>query len=343
VIDDLEKSRPPVIIFNDTTFGLPDYDGITTMERDYNVSQYVLDHYQPLLDTDGQLVMIRDDLAASAPPPPKLSQPPVTTGLYFDMPSCNWGDIPNFFDVPSDVAQATSLELPLTSLGLRDVIQVSGWVFDESARRVPKAVLVVSGGRVIASAAPSTNRPDVAAALGTFSAQQSGFSVGLSVPPGTPFALYALNSDGSVSVIPDDHGTTGSALTAGSTLTTADGLRHIVREAKAATLVSSVDTQTVEQATMYSVQVPAGVSLSSYDWMDFGPANALGNAEVQLSDTEGMAPSHTIQLSSLNQSSRRLLVQVGSCLQWHGYQSKSLYLAVGSATARPSLSLLTSR
>ncbi len=42
-VSDLRHSRPPVVIFFDTTFGLPEYDGILSMERNYIVSEYILD------------------------------------------------------------------------------------------------------------------------------------------------------------------------------------------------------------------------------------------------------------------------------------------------------------
>jgi len=116
VIGDLEKSRPAVVVYFDTTFGLFVYDQLTSMERNYAVSQYILDHYTPLLDIDGQLVMIRNDLAASAPPPPSgLSSVPQTTGLYFDTPICNWGYVPNFLVVPPNVKDAQGTSVPVAS------------------------------------------------------------------------------------------------------------------------------------------------------------------------------------------------------------------------------------
>ena len=99
----LRRSCPPVVIFNDLTFGLADYDGIWSMEREYLISQYVLDNYQPILDVQGQIVMLRDDLMSAKPAPPTLVVPPITTGLYFaDEPACGWGDVPNFLDPPTD-------------------------------------------------------------------------------------------------------------------------------------------------------------------------------------------------------------------------------------------------
>ena len=112
-IRDLTRSRPRAVIYFDTTFGLPYYDGIISSVRNYLVSQYILDHYSPIIDVDGQLILIRSDLVGSVP----VSQIPgthsVVSDLYFQMPACNWGDTPNFLDFPSSrelaVAQRSSL------------------------------------------------------------------------------------------------------------------------------------------------------------------------------------------------------------------------------------------
>ena len=114
-VSDLRQSKPHVVLFNDVWFGIPDYDGIWSMERNYIVSQYILDHYRPLLDTHGQLVMLRNDLFREARPLSSLSQPPITRGLYFDLtlPACDWGDVPNFLIHPSSKAVYAGLNLPI--------------------------------------------------------------------------------------------------------------------------------------------------------------------------------------------------------------------------------------
>jgi hypothetical protein len=111
VIDDLERSRPPVVVFESDTIGLWEWDGINNNVRDYAVSQYVLDHYQPVLLTQGTLLLLRDDLMASRPPVPHLQERPVSTNLYFSNATCSWGDIPNF--LPSAPA-GSSIRLPVT-------------------------------------------------------------------------------------------------------------------------------------------------------------------------------------------------------------------------------------
>lgn len=114
----LKRSRPPVVIFTDVTFGLPDYDGIWSMERDFLISQYILDNYQPTVDVQGQIIMLRDDLVSTAPALPSLAVPPITTGLYFaGEPSCDWGDVPDFLDppAPSEIAAGVPVTTALVN------------------------------------------------------------------------------------------------------------------------------------------------------------------------------------------------------------------------------------
>lgn len=96
VIEDLERSRPPVAVFESDTIGLWEWDGINNNVRDYAVGQYLLDHYKPVLLTHGTLLLLRDDLMASRPPVPRLRQQPVSANLYFSGATCAWGDVPNF-------------------------------------------------------------------------------------------------------------------------------------------------------------------------------------------------------------------------------------------------------
>ena len=55
LIGDLEKSRPRLVIFTNDTFGLPAVDGFrgNAISQDalhsYAISQYILDHYRPLV------------------------------------------------------------------------------------------------------------------------------------------------------------------------------------------------------------------------------------------------------------------------------------------------------
>ena len=65
LIDELKTTRPPVVIYDATSIGLPTWDGITSDVRHYDVSEYVLRGWTPVLRTHGVLVMARNDLIAS--------------------------------------------------------------------------------------------------------------------------------------------------------------------------------------------------------------------------------------------------------------------------------------
>ena len=115
LVSDLRRSRPTIVIFNDLTNGLPVWDGVQNMVRHYDVSQYLLDHYVPLVDADGTLVLLRSDLAGRAPLP-HLVGTALTANLYFDAPTCAWGDAPNFLRVPGQpVARTRSGSPPASS------------------------------------------------------------------------------------------------------------------------------------------------------------------------------------------------------------------------------------
>jgi hypothetical protein len=98
LVNDLRKTRPPLVAFNSVTIGLPLWDGVENQVRHFEVSQYVLDGWTPLLETDGVLFLLRNDLMAHRPAAPPLSPAPVTTDLYSSQAECTWGDSANFLE-----------------------------------------------------------------------------------------------------------------------------------------------------------------------------------------------------------------------------------------------------
>ena len=161
VVSDLEKSRPPVAIFNDSSFGIPNYDGVPDGIRSYAIAEYLYTHYTPLVDYEGQLLGLRNDLVAGAPPLPPLPTGTLTSNLYFAGPACALGDIPNFFTGPSHPAVlphvTTDTRLVAAGPGL-----LSGWAIDPTTGDpVPTVVATDGAGRVVASAHTGFDRPDV--------------------------------------------------------------------------------------------------------------------------------------------------------------------------------------
>ena len=125
-IGDLRRSSPRIVIFQQRDFGLSSFDGLSGMERNYLVSEYLLDHYTPLLVVQSQLIMLRNDLIRSAPPLPKLATPVVTTNLYFRALGCNWGDVPNFFVPPPKAEISAGVTPPVAFDRIRPSPTASG-------------------------------------------------------------------------------------------------------------------------------------------------------------------------------------------------------------------------
>jgi hypothetical protein len=195
VIDDLKRSRPPVVIFDSTATGLPSWDGVANNIRHYEVSQYVLRGWTPILRTHGELLLLRNDLMAGRPPVPRLSVPPQTAGLWFGTHACDWGTVPNFL----------------------------------------------------------TSAP-----------------VGASVRVPVSWPTKTL------------------------------GVAHI----------------------------PAGVTIARYALLTLRAHGTIGPSGITISDlAAGGSTSHAIVLRALPASGAVLGVRVGSCLQWHGYQSRTLYVS----------------
>ena len=98
----LEASRPgAVVVGTDRTFNnLPAWDGAPNHVRHYDVSAYLLDHYVPVREVDGFVLMARRD-----------RQPQLDPELYYRVDLCGWRNVPNFFS-PRPSASAESVSLP---------------------------------------------------------------------------------------------------------------------------------------------------------------------------------------------------------------------------------------
>lgn len=101
LIGELRRNRPRLVVFTNDRFGQPGWDNVPNMVRHYDVSQYILDHYRPLLSIDGQIVYAAE--AAELPSPEslnlQLSHPAITKDLPFLGQGCDWGYAPNFLSV----------------------------------------------------------------------------------------------------------------------------------------------------------------------------------------------------------------------------------------------------
>jgi hypothetical protein len=316
LIDELEAARPPVVIYDATSIGMPGWDGIANNVRHYEVSEYVLRGWTPVLRTHGVLVMARNDLAASRPVP-ALSTPPQTTdlyfsggGRYFSGPSCRWGATPNYLPVP-DSARATTL--PVRSPMPRTVVHYSGWAVDPATNRPASTVVIADGDRVVATVTPTINRPDVARRLHQPKSARSGFQQDAMFDAAPDHeAAYSVGADGLA------HPLRGSPAGPVAALRLPDGSQVRVAPTAGGWEVHNADVYTVGE-----LRLPSGIDLRDYDLATLSSTDGLGGANVALTDQL----LHEISASWLDQAGPSLTLRVGSCPQWYGYDpSKPLYV-----------------
>jgi len=273
-----------------------------------------------LVDTDQTLIMLRADLAAHAAPLPPLQGPSFTSDLYFDAPTCAWGDAPDFLQVPGEPAPGTGVEIP-THVVSTGTATVTGWAVDHHSLQPARQVVAVSDGRVVATATPDVARPDVAQVLRSNGAIMSGFDI--SVPTGAATQLYSLNDDGTLSALGVGAGAAGPLVTPGTAaaVTMPDGAVSRVSHSGPS---GDVDSVAATHGQIDALSVPKGLELSSYRWMQLASTPALAPGSVTVTDALGVA-SHEITFNVMA-SKAHLAVQVGSCQQWHGFERSDLVL-----------------
>jgi hypothetical protein len=123
LVSELRHDHPKLVVFTSDRSGLPSWDGIPNMVRHYDVSQYILDHYRPLVSVDGQIIYADDAVSLPSPEslPLHLSQPAVTTDLPFQAGPCDWGYAPNFLSIspPPPAHELPPVELSVADAGSR--------------------------------------------------------------------------------------------------------------------------------------------------------------------------------------------------------------------------------
>jgi hypothetical protein len=318
LIDELKTARPPVVIYDATTMGASAHGGtpennITNGVRHYEVSEYLLRGWTPVLRTHGVLVMARNDLVGSRPLP-ALSTPPQTTDLYFSGyligQSCGWGATPNYLPVP-DSSRATTL--PVRPPMARTVVHYSGWAVDPATNLPASTVLITDGDRVVGTVTPTLKRPDVAKYLHQ-PTSVSGFKYGaiFDAAPVHP-AAYSVGADGLA------HPLRGLPAGSVTVLRLPDGSQVRV----APTTGGNFGDYQADVIMVGELQLPSGIDLRDYDLATLSSTGGFGGATVALTDQL----LHEISASWLDQAGSSLTLRVGSCPQWYGYDpSRPLYV-----------------
>ncbi|GIH14132.1 hypothetical protein [Rugosimonospora africana] len=316
LIDDLKKARPAVVVFDATSMGLPRWDGVDNNVRHYEVSDYILDNWVPVMRTDGNLIMVRRDLVAKGlPPAPTLLRQPETKDLWFSGRSCSWGTSAAF--LPS-VPVRGSTTLRVRPVGTSEVVDISGWAADPTTGQPAASVVIANGQKVMATLTPSRHRPDVTRALHSTASDLSGFQYGAVLPQGSAApSVFMLGADGTLHPLIGSHPDPVSSLRMpnGRVLPTSDKV------------MGAVDSNSTQNRVIGQVEVPPGTDLTGYDLARFSAGDRpVGDSDIHLGDTPGL-DSRTISARSLSRLGTDLTVPVGSCPQWRGYDpDKPLYV-----------------
>jgi hypothetical protein len=332
IIKDLAQTRPRLVVFSSSGFGLPWWDGISNQVRHYRVSRYLLDNYKPLVKWRGFVFM---GLKGESYPPAssiaaKVNGGLTTRGLYSKMQPCDWGYAPNFFaEEPSAASLANPLPLKVSRLAA-----MRGWAIDPKARRPAAAVLVAIGDKVVARFAPTFRRPDIVAHFRSRDYSRAGFDVGrISLPLSSGESLwrvrlYGLSHDGRA-------GELGYGADAPPSLRPGRGPRTLDLNGRRIPVVGGAAVGYLDSATfpdhLLHIDVPRGTDLSRYHWLEIQAASPLHKNSFVFTDLTSNID-HGVQFKTLGRGATRVRVDVGACSQWYGYPTRlSMYSSTAEA------------
>ena len=320
LVKQLGQARPRLVVFDATSFGVPEWDGIKNYVRHFQVSQYLLDGWTPILDTHGVLFLLRNDLVAGRLPAPQLSSPPQTSDLYFTSSACDWGDAANFLTSTPGGSSVTAVTQPLSDARR---VSVRGWALDGATGRPAARVVFAVGAHAVGSLPLDVRRQNVAVVNGVSFSVQAGFDGGLTTTDSGQLVAYAQEADGALHLLPGAGQPSRPAVT---TLQMPDGSFVPVATTAAP---GRLEVEKPVPVRVSKLTVPGTEPLATYDLATFSAAGPIGSAQLTLSD--GLVSSvadngHQIQATTLPLSGSAMSVRVGSCLPWHGYASRTLYL-----------------
>ena len=325
LVKQLSKSRPPLIAYNTDGIGLPAWDGVQNQVRSFIDSQYILDHWTPIIEAQGVLFLLRNDLLKHRPPVPHLSQPPVTTDLYSSAGACNWGDAANFLE---SQPSGRSVSLHADRLVDHREVSISGWSFDPKTKQVPKQVFVVIGHQLVAWGPIFSADPSIGARFHSKAAAASGFVFNFATTVRGPISLYVVTADNAV------HPVAAAGFDLGKPLPRVPLPRVVAPGGAIAAVrsspIGSVTVMTSNEEYVSRFTLPPGNSLPGFDLATFASAQNIGDSQLTLSQDDGPdlnVPGGTdILANTLPVTGSKIAVRVGSCLTWHGYAGRTLYV-----------------
>jgi hypothetical protein len=314
LVEELERHPPKLVVFSsNTAFGLPSWDGISNQVRHYDVSQYILDHYRPVLDSHTFVLMARNDL-----PQPVAARP--NDDLYFENLPCDWGYAPNFLSTHPDteeIGQAVTVPFRPTE----GVATAAGWGIDLGATAPAREVVAVIGSRVVARATPASDRVDIAGKLADQRYLRSGFTMTIPSPgPLERVRFFVLTRSGEARELAYDPDSGLAPTTPVPKRLTSEG--RSFRVASDGTY-GEIETAIPERHT-YSLEVPPQAG-RRFSWLEFRTGSPFLVNLLGVTDQRGEGI-RTIAFRTLDRGRRSIWVQVGACSQWHGFRGDRLYL-----------------
>ncbi len=310
LIEELKRSRPPVVILDSTKMGLPVWDRISNNVRHYEVSQYVMDNWVPVVRTGLALIMVRPDLVSKGLPP--LTGPVKTDDLWFSGRACDWGYAAGYLrSVPSD----PKVELAVTPVGPRTHMEVLGWAADLTTGKVAKEVVVVSGQKVVARATPSLERLDVVQAHGK-AFWYSGFRISTVLGDPATTSIYMITEDGKAYPMEGRNAATGA-------FTLPEGGAVQIEQTRR----GFVDNVYTNPVLVQQIELKPGMRLSGFALATMSSSGApLGAGRITIAD-DMVSDGRAINVDAFATQGRSVAVRLGACHQWHGYSpGKPLYL-----------------
>jgi hypothetical protein len=319
VIRRLSKARPKLIVFdNDSTpfVALSNWDGIPNMVRSYDISQWILDHYRPLLWTHGITIYARRDMPPASAVDLHLADKPATRGIPFTVQPCTWGSSPNFLSGPGMPPPGA------TGVGARahpapERVTVSGWAGDPHAKLPAREVVAIADGRIVGRVKPKIDRPDVVAYGLPQGFERSGYRMQIQVPPKEGMRVFGVSRDGDLTqlVSEGEHPAKGTVRV--------DGRRVRIKP-------NAVWGQVNSKAREHALQIsrPLDSSWTDYRWLEVDAGeDGFRPGTFTVYDRQARpSAEREISFQTLDDSPRSYVVPVGSCSQWHGYRGRRLFL-----------------
>jgi hypothetical protein len=153
LLDQLQENAPGVVVFQAQN-GLPSWDKVPNLVRHYDVSEYILDEYRPVIVVAGNLLMLRKDLDLPKGWPfgLELNGPVLTDDLYFFTLPCDWRFAPNFLENSGQSEEGSAVGLQTQEMGSHLGLQITlppgfrsyDWLEVRSARRFAADTFVLT-------------------------------------------------------------------------------------------------------------------------------------------------------------------------------------------------------